>query len=122
MTKGREYQRCYESKYPERYKALYTRRNALRKADGSLRRWHLKRKYGITVEQWNDQLEKQNGQCAICDREYDSQTAKWHVDHDHVGGKFRGILCHLCNRIVLPTVEHYQPLLAKARRYLLMNQ
>ena len=33
------------------------------------------------------------GNCEICGRTHD----KMHVDHDHVTGGFRGILCSRCN-------------------------
>jgi hypothetical protein len=42
------------------------------------------------------QLAKQNELCAICSRPLDKG---WHthLDHNHVTGQFRGILCRFCN-------------------------
>jgi len=37
-------------------------------------------------------FEKQNGLCAICQE----REAK-HIDHDHITGKIRGLLCRPCN-------------------------
>jgi hypothetical protein len=61
-------------------------------------RSYLKRKYGLTLEQWELLFEAQGRCCAICK----STTPRfnrnwWSTDHDHVTGKFRGILCHKCN-------------------------
>ena len=44
--------------------------------------------------------EKQGGKCAICEKEKPlNRHAKlpFHVDHDHVTGKVRGLLCAACN-------------------------
>ena len=38
------------------------------------------------------QLEKQAGKCAICDKE-----TSLNLDHCHLTGKFRGMLCTSCN-------------------------
>ena len=64
------------------------------------RRQHLKRAYGITPEQYDELLEKQNGKCACCgaDKPGNSRRDKYFaVDHDHSTGKVRGLLCHNCN-------------------------
>jgi len=55
-------------------------------------------KYGITLEQFNDMLEKQNGKCAVCGYSDTSDTNFFPVvDHCHDTGKVRGILCMNCN-------------------------
>lgn len=74
--------------------------NLKRKQRGSTwlidRNKHLKRKYGITVEQYNEMLRNQNGTCKICNRA--CKTGKFlAVDHCHKTGKVRGLLCALCN-------------------------
>jgi len=59
---------------------------------------HLKRLYGITLDQYNELLEKQNQRCAICDRHKDEFKTNLCVDHDHLSGLIRGLLCTYCNR------------------------
>lgn len=62
-------------------------------AEKSLR-WH----YGISQAQYEALLEEQGGVCAICHRPEKSKNAKnLSVDHDHVTGKVRGLLCSFCN-------------------------
>lgn len=67
------------------------------------RAWNLKRKYGISVDEYDQLLVEQNGVCAIC-RSKESHVYKsgklkdLSVDHCHSTGKVRGLLCVKCNR------------------------
>jgi len=44
---------------------------------------------------------KQGNRCAICGTEPDPQgvkaTSRLHVDHDHIAGTVRDLLCNRCN-------------------------
>jgi hypothetical protein len=53
---------------------------------------HLKKKYGITGEQWQEMYDKQDGLCAIC-----KENEATCVDHCHDTGEIRGLLCRTCN-------------------------
>jgi hypothetical protein len=75
------------------YKAEYRRTG---RAKEPLRRAHLKAKYGLTVEQYDELLASQGGGCAVCGRTA-TEKRPLHVDHDHVSGRVRGILCFNCN-------------------------
>lgn len=55
------------------------------------------RKYGITREEYHVLLEAQNHSCAICGST-EWGTPSPHVDHSHLSGKVRGLLCGNCNR------------------------
>jgi hypothetical protein len=59
---------------------------------GGARNYHLRRRYGITAEHFDQMLAEQAGLCAIC-REAPAEQ----VDHDHRGGRVRGLLCFNCN-------------------------
>lgn len=68
---------------------------------GSVDRY-LNRRYGITFADYNNMHKEQDGVCAICHEE-GFLMAKHHklklvVDHCHVTGVVRGLLCHNCNR------------------------
>lgn len=69
------------------------------KNPGRSRRSNLKSKYGISEEQYFDMLSKQGDKCGLCtNMESGSATSPWmHVDHNHVTGEIRGLLCHNCN-------------------------
>ena len=55
----------------------------------------LRKKYGITLEDYAAMLASQNGGCAICSRK--PGNTPLHVDHCHETGVVRGLLCHQCN-------------------------
>lgn len=66
---------------------------------------HLWKKYGLTRAEWRQMLADQEDKCAICrvDLDPEPQTrqnggVKVCVDHDHLTGKVRGILCDFCNK------------------------
>ena len=62
------------------------------------RKSEIKYRYGITLEEYNDLLTSQNGGCAICKTKTPGGNGDhFHIDHDHVTGKIRGLLCHACN-------------------------
>jgi hypothetical protein len=64
----------------------------------SSRRAHLKRNYGMTLEEYNRISEAQNHVCMICGKpEMNSKNKVLCVDHNHTTGEIRGLLCGLCN-------------------------
>jgi Recombination endonuclease VII. len=57
-------------------------------------RWaRIRRVYGLTKEQYD---ELNSGSCPICLREF-TLSIRPVIDHDHVSGEVRGILCSYCN-------------------------
>ena len=56
---------------------------------------NLKHRYHMTEEQVDEMLEGQGATCAICLAVLVGN--KFRIDHDHLTGKVRGILCHRCN-------------------------
>ena len=61
------------------------------------RDWHLKRKFGITQEDYKKILEEQNSLCAICGADHYKEKKGLYVDHNHETGEIRGLLCNNCN-------------------------
>lgn len=70
------------------------------------RNYHLKNKYGITLEDFDRAFKAQGESCAICIRPLKSDNVGKGcgtndtlavVDHCHSTGKFRSILCNPCN-------------------------
>jgi hypothetical protein len=59
---------------------------------GGARNYHLRRRYGITSEHFDQMFTEQDGLCAVC-REAPAEQ----VDHDHGTNRVRGLLCFNCN-------------------------
>ncbi len=57
----------------------------------------LKRFYNMSVEEYNALLSTQGNVCAICGCNEPGGRGRWHVDHNHLTGINRGLLCHHCN-------------------------
>lgn len=55
---------------------------------------NLERNYGMTMEQYQEKVRRQEGKCAICGITPDHRL---HVDHDHRTGAVRDLLCRPCN-------------------------
>jgi hypothetical protein len=61
------------------------------------RKYELTHYYGITIKDYDELAERQNNKCAICGLNPEVYLA---VDHCHVSGKIRGLLCRKCNSAV----------------------
>ena len=57
----------------------------------------LKAKYRITMVDYQSLMGEQFGVCAICG-EKEANTEYLAVDHDHITGEVRGLLCKRCNK------------------------
>jgi len=57
--------------------------------------------FGLTQQQYDALVERQQGGCGICHRSLaDFKSNMIHVDHCHYTGVIRGILCHRCNSML----------------------
>ena len=52
--------------------------------------------YGLTEETYKELLLKQEGKCAICKKKMSYPN----IDHSHITGKVRSLLCESCNPIL----------------------
>ena len=83
--------------------------------------YRLKRKYGISIDEYNIFLERQDNKCSMCECEFsDSLKRRLCVDHCHKTGKIRGLLCFNCNT-VLGKVNDDVHILLNAVNYLKGN-
>lgn len=66
-----------------------------------MRRYHLKRSFGLTASQFEEMLAKQRGKCAVCRCPHKEENKKrLQVDHCHKTKKIRGLLCYNCNNLL----------------------
>lgn len=79
-------------------------------------RTRLKRRYGLTLEEYNSMYDSQKGICAIC-KNPPSINDKLCVDHNEDTLRIRMLLCRQCN-VGLGNFKHSPELLQKAAAYL----
>lgn len=79
-----EYNKIYRARNPELIKKLDRNANI--------------RKRGTTPELWSAKFVEQEGKCDICGVHQSDLTKSLATDHNHLTGKFRGLLCGTCNR------------------------
>ena len=80
-------------------------------------RTHIWRKYKISLEQYQQMFDDQQGCCKICRRHQSEFKRRLGVDHCHKTGDVRGILCDDCNR-GLGSYKDSEELLLSAIKYL----
>lgn len=61
-----------------------------------------KRKFNISIEDYNYLFNKQNGLCSICKGKFVGRKDARHfaIDHNHKTKKIRGLLCSNCNKLL----------------------
>jgi hypothetical protein len=103
---GREQQRIKYATMTAEEREQY---NADRRADRAAnparyQRYDIDRKmrrHGCTGADYDALLTAQGGGCAICGGapagRAGAAAGRFHIDHDHVTGALRGLLCHYCN-------------------------
>jgi hypothetical protein len=74
------------------------------------RKWQ----YGISEEVFQSMIAAQNNCCAICLEVFDRTPC---IDHDHITGEIRGLLCRFCN-LVLGNAKDKVLVLQRAMDYL----
>ena len=104
-----------EKREKTRLRNIEWRKNNREKCCKSTAQWHtknpeyesgrkLKKRYNITPEQYIEMLIVQDHRCAICGNKetalhnHSGKVQKLAIDHCHITGKVRGLLCQDCNR------------------------
>lgn len=108
--------RVNNSDYFKQYNKEYRIKNPHKNKEN-----HLKLKFGMTLEDYNNRLISQSHKCAICYIDEVTNQKALAVDHCHTTGKIRGLLCDSCN-LGLGIFKDNQELLLKAIMYLKKNE
>lgn len=88
------------------------RRNKRQKQD-----YDLKRNYGISMDDYDKMSTAQGHRCAICGtKEMGKNKSRFSVDHDHITGRIRALLCSQCNHAI-GLMNDDPELLEKAAEY-----
>lgn len=101
--KVREWQKANDTSERRLYlnkktQAWRSRMKAEGKTEEIWRKYSLMSDYGLTLEQYNQMLLAQDGVCAICHQPDPEEGKALAVDHDHLTGTNRGLLCGRCNK------------------------
>ena len=99
---GRTCVRCREYKlwaeFPKDVTRPTNHRSVCKKCFASDQRHSLvKGRYGLSRTDYEQMMQSQKHSCKLCNNKF-SPVVQACVDHDHVTGKVRGILCHDCNK------------------------
>ena len=73
----------YSSNYYQKYHGIHQRRRRLKF-------------FNITIEEYDEMFDNQNGVCLMCGKP-ERSNRHLAIDHDHKTGKIRGLLCMACN-------------------------
>jgi hypothetical protein len=76
----------------------------------------LKRNFGVTLAERDALIQAQGGKCTLCERVFNPLDRAC-IDHDHITGRMRGIICTSCNK-ALGLFKDSIPALTKALAYL----
>lgn len=87
---------------------------------GPARNAHLRKTFGITLEDYDMMLSEQGGVCAICGG-VNENGQRLSVDHCHDTESIRSLLCSKCN-VMLGNAKDDPEILRQAALYLEMNQ
>ncbi len=77
---------------------------------------YLKKEYGLTVAEFHQLLDAQDGCCAICYRP--PKKNRFNIDHCHKTHRIRALLCVNCNTNLLPLIEGHPNWVKRAFDYL----
>lgn len=94
LTRGCEEAATHRGRCQPHYARLRRRDPAVRAAE---RDYKLRKRYGITAEQADALLASANYCCQLCGSPAEEFPRGLCIDHDHVTGSVRGVLCPSCN-------------------------
>jgi hypothetical protein len=95
--------RVIKKRYREKHKDELTKKHSEHYYNNKEYYYNVTRKnrlrvaFGITITEYEEILKLQNNKCAICGNPSNSSRYGLVVDHDHITGEIRSLLCNNCN-------------------------
>ncbi len=126
MASTPEYNKQYKKDHPnwwkkysksKKGKEANKRYKKSKKGKMANKRYKLKMRYGISLEEYNEMFNEQDGKCAICGIHQSLLSQSLSVDHNHITGDVRALLCNDCNLLIGHCFERIETL-KKAIKYL----
>lgn len=101
---------------PEKYKLR--QRKYLKKFRDIISKKRIIRKYKISIQEYDKMFLEQDNKCYICKKEETkintrgdkNRTSRLSLDHCHLSGKVRKLLCHNCNIMIGASKESIETL------------
>lgn len=105
IERRRECQKKWQAEHPEKMREYHKKYLTTEKGKAANRRGNRKcqrprvllAKYGMTEDDYNILLTNQGSQCAICGKSMFENRQLLAVDHNHLTGEVRSLLCRGCN-------------------------
>jgi len=117
----KEQKQLADKEYRKRTKAHRLQYQSEWRTPEKHREHHLRHTFNLSLEEYNILLETQNYVCKICEqpevREFKGKVRNLAVDHDHITGRIRGLLCGACNT-ALGLFKEDTKILQRAKEYL----
>lgn len=76
--------------------------------------------FGLSLDEYDLMLEQQGGCCKICGTDSPGHKGRFIVDHNHLTGQIRGLLCNSCN-VGIGHLKDNPTILQSALNYLSEN-
>jgi len=83
---------CRRSNSQKRYKENPAVRKRMKH---TAKAWRAKKTYGISLERYEELVNHKDSVCKICNKNQSNSTLN--LDHCHITGRIRGVLCWDCN-------------------------
>jgi len=114
----RAYARAYRAAHRQRMREVWKRWYVSKRRERIeyAHLWNVQKRYGLSRDEYDTLVKRQNGLCAVCGKPPRSKF-RLSVDHCHATGTVRGLLCSDCN-LILGYAHDNPHVLRAAARYI----
>lgn len=113
--------KVYESEQKEKRRASYNSGYEISDCESFSALITRVKKYELSLKEYNDFFERQEGCCAICQIHQSDLNKSLCIDYDHKTGFVRGLICSNCN-LGLGLFKDSHRIINQAERYLRLSR